>query len=59
MKKSVKKMQLKKQSISVLNAHAVKGGLMIPVTSFMSLLCRSNIYLGEDICYTDLPGHEY
>ena len=54
MKKSVKKMQLKKRSISVLNAHVVKGGI-IPTTSFISVFCRTAIPLGEDICFTDHP----
>ncbi|WP_160130256.1 hypothetical protein [Kordia antarctica] len=52
MKKSLKKMQLKKHSISVLNADAAKGGL-IPTTSFASVLCKSAIYIGEDLCFTD------
>ncbi|WP_430411141.1 hypothetical protein [Kordia sp.] len=50
MKKSVKKMQLKKRSISVLNAHEVKGGLT--TTSIISVLCVTKIHVGEDICFT-------
>mgnify|MGYP000226998985 CR=1 FL=1 len=50
MKKSVKKMQLKKRSISVLNAHEVKGGLT--TTSIISVLCVTKIHIGEDICFT-------
>jgi hypothetical protein len=51
MKKSIKKIQLKKRSISALNTSAVKGGIMtLPITSFISLLCMSAIYQGEDYC---------
>lgn len=51
MKKSVKKMQLKKRSISTLNANVVKGGLPT-TTSFISLMCPTKIYIGEDLCFT-------
>lgn len=47
MKKSVKKMQLKKHSISVLNAKEVTGGIISIQPSF---LCMSAIYNGEDNC---------
>ena len=52
MKKNVKKMQLKKHSISVLNANAVNGGVLT-TTSLISVFCRTAIPLGEDICFTD------
>ncbi|WP_162200399.1 hypothetical protein [Kordia jejudonensis] len=51
MKKSVKKMQLKKRSISTLNASAVKGGT-VGTTTIVSVLCATKIYVGEDICFT-------
>jgi len=51
MKKSVKKMQLKKRSISTLNANVVKGGLP-ETTTFISAICPTKIYIGEDICFT-------
>lgn len=51
MKKSVKKMQLKKRSISTLNANVVKGGLP-GTTTFISVVCPTRIYIGEDICFT-------
>lgn len=54
MKKSIKKMQLKKRSISELNSNIVNGG--IPPTGFLiSVFCRTAIPLGEDICFTDHP----
>lgn len=52
MKKSVKKMQLKKRSISVLNANAVNGGAMT-TTSLVSVFCKTRIPIGEDICFTE------
>ncbi|MGH1387070.1 hypothetical protein [Kordia sp.] len=45
MKKSSKKMELKKRSISELNAKEVNGGL------FISILCPTRIYIGEDLCW--------
>lgn len=48
MKKSVQKMQLKKRSISALNANEVKGGII--TTSLISVTCKSFIYDGEDNC---------
>lgn len=51
MKKSVKKMQLKKRSISTLNANVVKGGLP-GTTTLISVLCVTKIHIGEDICFT-------
>lgn len=53
MKKSVKKMQLKKRSISVLNASEVKGGIVSIGPSF---LCQSVIYDGEDNCVSFPPN---
>jgi hypothetical protein len=52
MKKSLKKMQLKKHSISVLNANAAKGGLL-PITFLRSVFCDSIIYVDEDLCFTE------
>lgn len=49
MKKSSKKMELKKRSISKLNAKAVNGGLP-PTTSLISVFCPTMIYVGEDLC---------
>jgi len=47
MKKSIKKMQLKKRSISKLNAKEITGGISSIRPSF---LCESAIYNGEDNC---------
>ncbi|WP_298509718.1 hypothetical protein [uncultured Kordia sp.] len=51
MKKSMRKMQLKKRSISELNARQVNGGLP-PTTSLISAFCPTRIYVGEDLCLT-------
>ena len=51
MKRNVKKMQLKKRSISKLNAKEVTGGIP-PTTSLVSVLCPTRIYYGEDLCFT-------
>ena len=50
MKKSSKKMELKKRSISELNARQLNGGLP-PTSSLISVLCPTRIYIGEDICW--------
>lgn len=51
MKKSLKKMQLKKRSISTLNASEVKGG--ITTTTLVSITCKSFIHQGEDNCVSN------
>ncbi|MEM6719827.1 MAG: hypothetical protein AAF611_10950 [Bacteroidota bacterium] len=52
MKKSSKKMQLKKRSISELNAKQVTGGaITTTTTTLISIFCPSMIYVGEDICW--------
>ncbi len=51
MKKSVKKMELKKRSISTLNAKGVTGGLP-STTSVVSVICATKFYYGEDLCFT-------
>ncbi|MGH1387071.1 hypothetical protein [Kordia sp.] len=55
MKKSLKKIQLKKRSISALNVKEVKGGT-IPITPFITVgECKTMIYIEEDICFTERP----
>ncbi len=55
MKKSSKKIQLKKHSISALNAYAAKGGT-IPITPVLTVgECKTKIYVEEDICFTERP----
>lgn len=54
MKKSLKKIQLKKRSISALNVKEVKGGT-IPITPFITAVCKTKIYVEEDICFTERP----
>ncbi|MEM6719826.1 MAG: hypothetical protein AAF611_10945 [Bacteroidota bacterium] len=52
MKKSSKKMQLKKRSISRLNAKQATGGVgpISTVNTIISILCLTAIYAGEDLC---------
>ena len=53
MKKSIKKMQLKKHSISNLNAKQATGGaITTTTTTIISLLCPTMIYVGEDLCWS-------
>ena len=52
MRKSLKKMQLKKRSISTLNATEVKGGVTT-TTSVITITCKSFIYQGEDNCVSN------
>ncbi|WP_156168364.1 hypothetical protein [Kordia zhangzhouensis] len=51
MKKSSKKISLKKHSISLLQTNKVKGGT--GTTSLITVTCRSFIYNGEDNCVSN------
>jgi len=51
MKKSSKKMQLQKRSISKLNAKTVTGGA-VTTTTIVTVFCPSMIYIGEDLCWS-------
>lgn len=56
MKKSSKKIQLKKRSISTLNAHNVKGGIAtttIGTTSLLTITAKSFMQGGEDVCLSN------
>lgn len=54
MKKSSKKIQLKKRSISTLNAYDVKGGFPTTTIGTTSLLTvKSIVQDGENICLAD------
>lgn len=52
MKKSIKKFELKKSTVSKLDK--VQGGAF-PTTSFITVLCPTRIYIGEDLCWSDIP----
>ena len=54
MKKNIKKIQLKKRSISKLNAKQATGGLppTTIATTVVSILCLTAIYAGEDLCWS-------
>lgn len=52
MKKSIKKMHLKKRSISRLNAKQATGGVAPTTTvTLITMFCPTMIYVGEDICW--------
>ena len=56
MKKSSKKIQLKKRSISTLNAQDVKGGnptTTVGTTSLLTLTLQSVAQGGRDVCISD------
>lgn len=57
MKKSSKKIQLKKRSISTLNAHNVKGGIgtttTVGTTSLLTITAKSFMQGGEDVCLSN------
>jgi len=56
MKKNLKKMQLKKRSISTLNAHELTGGTpttTIGTTSLLTIAAKSFIHQGEDNCVSN------
>ncbi|MFK7747063.1 MAG: hypothetical protein AB8B65_01600 [Kordia sp.] len=53
MKKNLKKMQLKKRSISTLNASEVKGGITTTISTIITVTCKSFIHQGEDNCVSN------
>ncbi|AXG68762.1 hypothetical protein KORDIASMS9_00978 [Kordia sp. SMS9] len=56
MKKSSKKIQLKKRSISTLNAHELKGGITsttVGTTSLLTITAKSFMQDGEDNCVSN------
>lgn len=54
MKKNLKKIQLKKRSISTLNASEVKGGIITATgCTLITITCKSFIHQGEDNCVSN------
>jgi len=56
MKKSIKKFELKKSTVSKLDQ--VQGGAGPIIVSLMTAFCPTRIYVGEDICLSDICNNQ-